>query len=183
MRKPTFKRPRQSGFTLVELVITILIVGILAAVGFSRFFNGQQFNGIILRDRIIAATRAAQQSALGRADVTLTITPNAGATEATVALSETSGSIQEFVVEIDGVTLNADVDDTDSCATTPGADAITNANPMTLTFGELGDLGSSGVTGSTSVPSSAVRICINNSANESVCLSPSGFAYAGDCDV
>ena len=171
------------GFTIIEFVIVILIAGVLSAVVFARFFDNQQFNGIILRDRIIAAARAAQQSALGRADVVLTITPNAGATQVTVNLSEVGGTIQSLVVDSRGVTLSGDVDVTSSCGTVAGTNAITNANPMTLEFGELGDLETSGVTGSTAVPTTSVRICINDSATESVCVSPSGFAYGGDCDV
>jgi hypothetical protein len=54
---------------------------------------------------------------------------------------------------------------------------------MTIAFGGLGDLRTSGVTGSTGAITSAVRICINDSATMSVCVSPSGFAYAGDCDA
>ena len=56
---------------------------------------------------------------------------------------------------------------------------------MTISFGELGNLGSSGVLGgaSTGAVSSAVRVCLNNDPVFSVCFSPSGFAYAGDCDV
>lgn len=173
----------QFGFTIVELVIVILIVGIIAAVSFSRFFDSEQLNGIIARDRIIAAARTAQQNALGRADVELTITPNGGATEAIIATSDAGGTIQSFIVSLNSVSLSGDINDTDSCATTTGADSITSSNPMTLAFDELGDLTISGVTGNTGTPTSALRICINDIVNESICVSPSGFAYSGDCDT
>jgi MSHA pilin protein MshC len=171
------------GFTIIELVTVILIVGIIAAVSFARLFDSEQLNGIMVRDRIIAAARTAQQNALGRADVELTITPNGGATEVTIATSDAGGTIQSFIVSLDSVSLSGDINNTDSCAITTGAASITSSNPMTLAFEELGDLTTSGVTGSTGTPTSALRICINDIINESICVSPSGFAYSGDCDT
>ena len=66
---------------------------------------------------------------------------------------------------------------------TAGVNTITNVTPMTVAFGALGDLGISGVTGSTGAVTSALRICINDVAVNSICFAPSGFAYAGVCDV
>ncbi|PCJ23783.1 MAG: hypothetical protein COA96_11010 [SAR86 cluster bacterium] len=172
-----------NGFTIIELVIVVLIVGILSALAFSRFFDGQQLNGIILRDQFISAIRSAQKNSLGRAGVVTTITPNGGATEVTITTIDGGGTIQSIVLSMESVSLSGDINDTDSCSATTGANAITNSNPLTLSFNELGDLGVSGVTGSTGTPASALRICINDIVNESVCVSPSGFAYGGDCDV
>jgi len=174
---------RWSGFTLVELVITVLILSIISAVALSRILSGNSFNSIIVRDQIVSLARTAQQNALGRADVELTITPSAGGDELTLTTVDGLGTIESYTMSLDSVTLSGDINETDSCATTLGADALTSATPMTITFGELGDLGDSGVTGSTGAVSSAVRICLNDTAIESVCVSPSGFAYAGNCDV
>ncbi|MCG8415429.1 MAG: hypothetical protein MI746_14520, partial [Pseudomonadales bacterium] len=135
------------------------------------------------RDLIISMARTAQQNSLGRASVEMTITPTVGLDEATIETSDVSGTIQTEVVRLRGVTLSGDINITDSCEATAGVDDITNAAPMTLTFGELGDLGTSGVTGSTGAVTSALRVCVNNVTADSVCVSPSGFAYAGDCDV
>lgn len=177
---------RLTGFTIVELILVIVIISIISVMVMSRFIGGNAFNGIIVRDQIISLARSAQQNALGRADVKMTITPNAGATEVTIATLSGVANIASVTVPMSSLSLSGDVNDTDSCATGGGgADAITLAAPMTIAFGELADLGSSGVLGgaSTGAVTSAVRVCLNNDVAFSVCFSPSGFAYTGDCDV
>lgn len=172
-----------SGFTVVEIIIVIVIIGIVSVVAMSRLVDGNAFNAIIVRDGIISVARTAQQNSLGRSDVSMTITPNAGGNSVTIATSDTGGTIESITAPLESVSISGDINDTDSCSVSSGADAITNANPMTLAFGELGDLGVSGVTGSTGAITSAVRVCLNDNSSESVCISPSGFAYEGDCDV
>jgi len=172
-----------SGFTVVEIVIAIVLVAIVSMVAMSRLVEGNGFNAIIVRDEIISIARTAQQNSLGRADVSMTITPNVGGDSVTIVTSYAGGNIKSITAPLESVSLSGDINDTDSCSVTSGVDAITSANPMTLAFGELGDLDVSGVTGSTGAITSAVRICLNDTASESVCVSPSGFAYAGDCDV
>ena len=173
----------QLGFTVIELVIVILILSVISIVTMSRIIGGNSFNAIIVRDQVISLARTAQQNAIGRTTVSMTITPNVGGDSVTIVTSYAGGNIVSSTTPLDNVSLSGDINNTASCAVTSGVDAITNAAPLTLTFGELGDLGVSGVTGSTGAVTSAVRICLNDTASESVCVSPSGFAYAGDCDV
>ena len=149
----------------------------------SRFVGGNSFNPIILRDQIVSLARNAQQSSLGRSDVEFSITPNPAGDEVTLESSDTNGVIETVTISMNSVSLSGDVNETDSCDTTNGTDDITDTAPMTVVFEELGDLGVSGVTGSTAAVSSALRVCINNEPTMSVCISPSGFAYAGDCDA
>ena len=172
-----------SGFTLVEMIVIMLLIAIVSAAVVSRFISANAFNATILRDQVISLTRSAQQAALGRSGVALTITPSAGGDSVVVETSDSGGTIESVSLDLDGVSLSGDINDTDSCGTTPGADSITNAAPMTLNFESLGNLGNSGVTGSTGAVNSALRVCINNDVLASVFVSPSGFAYAGDCDV
>ena len=173
----------QAGFTLVEMVVVILVLAIISAFAMSRILSGNAFNAIILRDQIVSLARTAQQNSMGRSNVNLTITPGVGGDDVTLTTSDDGGTIKTVTLPLGAVSLSGDINDTDSCETTAGANAISNGAPMTLAFGELGNLGISGVTGSTGAISSAIRICLNNTASESVCVSPSGFAYAGDCDV
>jgi MSHA pilin protein MshC len=172
----------QRAYTMIEMVIVIVLLGILGIIAASRLLSGNAFNPIIIRDQIVSLARAAQQNSLGRSGVNMTLTPNAGGDELTIVTSDSGGTIQTTVLSLASALLSGDINDTDSCATTPGAGSISNAAPMTIAFGELGDLGDSGVTGSTGAISSALRVCINDTAAMSVCVSPSGFAYAGDCD-
>ncbi|MFO7604368.1 MAG: GspH/FimT family pseudopilin [Gammaproteobacteria bacterium] len=72
-RSPVF----QSGFTLVELVVTILLVGILAFVAAPRFFQTSGFTERNAAEELVTAFRYAQQLAMARGgDVQVVITGN-----------------------------------------------------------------------------------------------------------
>ncbi len=181
---------KRNGFTIIELVIIIFILSVISVVAMSRFGSPNSFTGLVARDQIITLSRMAQQSAFGRSGVTMTFTPNVAGDQATIELSAVvsaaSETLESVTVPISSLTINGDINDTDSCTTTTGAFGVTNGAPLNLRFGELGDLvASSGVAGGAGegTVTSALRICINDDINYSVCIAPTGFAYAGDCDV
>lgn len=60
------KRHRLSGFTLVELVTIIVILGILAAVVMPRFFSRDIFDSRAFHDQVIAALHYAQKAAIAK---------------------------------------------------------------------------------------------------------------------
>lgn len=180
---PKFSASSQ-GFTIVEIIVVILLVSLLSTVAMSRFIGGNTFNAAILRDQIISLSRIALQSSLGRKDVTLTITPNPGGSEVTITVADINGTIESSTISLDSLTsFSGDINQTASCAVTPAAGVITNVTPMTIAFGSLGQLEDSGVTGNVAAITSGLRLCINNEVNNSICMSPSGYAYKGDCDV
>ncbi len=176
---------RPNGFTIVEIVIVIVVLSIISVTAMSRFSSENAFIGFIVRDQIISQARRAQQGAFGRSGITMVFTPNVAGTEATIEVLEGSAALSTATVSIESLTLTGDIDESSSCTATSGS-SITDTAPFILKFGELGDLiASSGVAGAASFgrPTIAARVCINEDISYSVCVSPAGFAYAGDCDV
>ncbi len=174
---------KQTGFTIIEIVIVLVVVAILASIGFSRFLGGNTFDALIVRDQIISLARSAQQSALGRADVIFTITPSASLDTVTLTTSYGVGATVINSVEFDlsPIVITGSVNNTDSCSVSAGS-AITNAAPFIIRFDELSDLDVSGF-GAGAAVTDSVKICLDDRPVDSVCISPGGFAYAGDCDV
>lgn len=56
---------RGAGFTLVELVIVIVLVGVLAVVALPRFSGKHGFEERGFRDQVVAGLRHAQKAAIG----------------------------------------------------------------------------------------------------------------------
>lgn len=180
------QRKLAAGFTLAEMIIAIVIVSIISAIAISRILGGDTFNAFIIRDQIVSLTRIAQQASLGRAGVSMTITP--AADSVTIRVAEVGGTMESVVIESRGVVFSGDINklvsnQTPGCEADNGDNAIAALTPMTINFDELGDLALSGVTGATGAITSAVRICLNNTNVDSVCISPAGFAYPGICNV
>lgn len=173
---------RNQGFSIVELIIAIVVLGIISSVAMSRFLRSDSYNPAITRDQVVSLARSAQQKAVGRNDVTLTIQPVDDLIE--VRLDDGAGQVQISRMDLATVNMRADVNELDSCSVTAGGFAVTNVAPLVLNYDSLGDLITGGVTGSPGFPqaiTTAVRLCINDSPAMSVCWSPSGFAYVGDC--
>lgn len=66
--------PMSSGFTLVELVMVIILIGVLSALGVGLFASRSAFSPLLATQQLASATLLAQQAALaGNSANTLTI--------------------------------------------------------------------------------------------------------------
>ncbi|MDX1491615.1 MAG: type II secretion system protein [Pseudohongiellaceae bacterium] len=177
----------RSGFTLVEMVITILLIGIVSAVALSRMLSADAYNAINVREGVISAFQMAQQRAIGHADVVLTFQPDGD--ELSVLLEgDGAALVPETRLPLASVTIAAEVDVLDACDTiSPDSDNIlSDVKPLIVEFDALGDMLSSGVVdGNPANPvdvNTGMRICINEDPVMSLCISKLGYAYAGACD-
>jgi len=55
---------KQSGFTLIELVIVIILTGILAATAIPKFINNDSFETQAYRDQLLQLLKTVQQQAM-----------------------------------------------------------------------------------------------------------------------
>jgi MSHA pilin protein MshC len=59
-----FRASNNRGFTIVELVVVIVILGIISAVAAPRFFDLQDYQKIAFKDELVSALRFAQKRAV-----------------------------------------------------------------------------------------------------------------------
>jgi MSHA pilin protein MshC len=157
---------KQSGFTLIELITVIILLGILSAFAISRFPSSQSYSSTIIKNQIIASARLAQQTSLSRAsagsDVVLTLSEIAG--NWNLVISGGNGISYAAQVERGSEQVRYSADLASACS------ALTAA-PLVLTFDGDGNR----------IPAQNLRVCIDAVTDIELCISPSGYAYEGIC--
>lgn len=119
------------GFTLVELIVVLLIVGILAVYAMPRFLGPDASEAITARDTILMAARRAQQLAMNQGS-------GAGVQLATdntaheVRISYTDGTPQQMRYSLPaGIAVGT---------VTVSYDALGNATPVTIAISGSDDV-------------------------------------------
>lgn len=117
----------QRGFTLVELVMVISILGLLAVVAIPRFQDRSTFDNAGFRDQTMAALRYAQKAAIAQ--------------RRTVCVSFSANSVSVMIASAAGAaTCNMALTGPDGqpFAVTAGGDARFSALPAGITYNSLG---------------------------------------------
>lgn len=170
--------PVNKGFTIIELVFVVLILGIVSAFAMARILRGDSLDSAVVSDQLIAMARLAQQKAIGHSDVQLRVEPDGSSL--VISVSDNNGLLESSSVPVAGVSLYADVNQQTACSNPPLAGLISNNNPLLINYDSLGDLESGGVGAPAEIDSGA-RICLSPDTNLSICISDAGFAYRGAC--
>ncbi len=165
------------GFTIVELIAVLLLLGILAATAMSRLVGSNAYAPARISEQLIALGRLAQQTALSRQDATVSLDIDQPALDwrVRVIVNDATGTTiaDEERVEVRNTTIivhNAAV------ALSLGA-----AAPLHLVFDGLGNLVAL-ASGATNLdPSVGIRVDVTGDSTYSVCVGSAGHAYRGDC--
>jgi MSHA pilin protein MshC len=173
---------KSPGFTVVELIIVIVLIGIVGAVAFARYMSGSAFNAAGAQDAVLTIAHAAQQAALGRSDVSFVIDATGG--EWVFSAVDNGNVLRSVAVSTDNVILETGSAAASASTCASGFDTAV-ANDFALTYnskGDLVDFTNNSTTEAVDAAFNGVRICVNDTVVLSVCVSPAGYAYEGDCD-
>ncbi|EHJ05809.1 type II secretion system protein [Marinobacter manganoxydans] len=146
--------PMSSGFTLVELVTVIILIGVLSALGIGLFASRSAFSPLLATQQLASATLLAQQAALaGNPANTLTIERDSNVFRFVVGSG--TGNERTFEVAHEGATLAV----------------AGNTLPLTVTFNTKG------------APSAGnnMQFSFSGESTFQTCLSSLGAVYAGSC--
>lgn len=149
----------QHGFTLTELVIVIVILGILSAVGIGLFASSGNYTTLLARDQFIASALLAQKRALANTDESnpVSLTLEQDAAEWRFLISQGTFSF---------IARNADRKNTQ--LTIDGSAAT---NSQSFTFDRRGRVGSN------------IQLRFSgNGSSHLACLGSTGFSYTGSCE-
>ncbi len=163
------------GFTLIELIIVIILISILSALGVGLLSGTDGYSARVSSDQWLTSLRLAQRLALLKQSntqlVTMTVTQSTSDWNVTIDFGALT--INSFEIDRNRVNFhNSNSDFASSCDALPSA-----SFPLTLYFDGYGDL----VTAARNQLTSNTRLCFESGSTEELCISPSGYAYAGTC--
>jgi MSHA pilin protein MshC len=153
---------RARGFTLVELIMVIILIGVLSALGIGLFARSSAFSPMLATQQLASATLLAQQAALaGNSLNTVTIRPNAGDLEFTAGGST-------FSIDANGASIAYRRMNLATAFTTV-------SSTFTIGFDDMGWVASPN-------PREPLEFRISGDNTHFMCLSALGAVYQGRCD-
>ena len=144
--------PPPSGFTLVELVMVLILIGVVSALGVGLFAGRSAFSPLLATQQLSSSVLLAQQGGLaGNGGNALTVTQ--ASDEFVFTISNAGVSVQEFRIAREGTSLSV------SGVTFP------------IIFNDLGEPGIAG----------NAQFTFTGDSTFNACLSSLGAVYAGSC--
>jgi type II secretory pathway pseudopilin PulG len=170
---------------MIELIVAIVLLGIISVVVVPRFLNPSDLNDAAAKDALLATIRSAQQAALGREMVTFEIENTGSSFLFTAKQQALTEPLRSMEISSDNLKLETG-SATVGAGTTCASGFNDEVDDLELAFDSRGNLTSFTNAGGVPEPVNAsfkgVRICVNDNVEMSICVSPAGYAYAGDCD-
>ncbi len=158
-------RGRLGGFTMIELIMVMVVIGILAASASGLFASKSTYVTFIAKDQLISMSLLAQQAALAQQKEVIALCITQTSDDWVFAVHKTNCSTSgtdiyvESTVERESATLLQD--------------ALAFVSPQTFTYNESASLSAG----------SNIQFLFIGDSDREVCLSSTGYAYSGVCQL
>ncbi len=165
------------GFTVVELVAVLVLMGILAATATSRMVGSNAYAPALISQQFVAIGRLAQQTALARQDasVSLDVDQNGGDWRFRVQVDD--GASTATAHEERTAVLNTNLTVSSGAVTVP----LGPAASLHLVFDGIGGLAAGNVAATTLSTDVGVGLTASGDSASGVCIGSTGHAYRGAC--
>ena len=166
------------GFTLVELITVVLLLGILSAFAASRMLGANVYTPALVAGDVMSVTRLAQQTAMSRQDavVSAILDPDASDWRTRVVANAGAGDTTLYTSRMLRRNSGATVVNGASSLT------VTAANPLRVVFDGAGNVASATVGATALDPSLGIRVEVSGDTPAYVlCVAPTGFVQRGTC--
>ena len=165
-----------NGFTIIELVAVLVLIGVLAGTTYSRWFASDSFESSATVADITSVARLAQRIAISKPANIITLEVNNVAGTWQLAVMEDDGGTISTLFEINNASGN-----TISVSGVTGPVTLSAANDLIVNYDSLGNVSALNVGGSSLGENLGVTISVSIDAPKNMCISPLGFAHAGTC--
>ncbi|BBB31508.1 prepilin-type N-terminal cleavage/methylation domain-containing protein [Neptunomonas japonica] len=160
---------QQTGFTLIELVTVLLLLGILSAVAFARLGGVNSFSESLFQQQVLSYLRLAQRTAVAHQG-----------SGAQLNINRVSTSEWDITLVFATQTLSYQLDGDNALTFASGAStgSISTGDTLSLVYSDNGDLSELTAPLAADIDASLSLVV---AGNRSLCISPTGFAYEGLC--
>ena len=162
------------GFTIVELITVIILLGILSTVALSRFVSPDAFAPGIVTHALLAEARFAQQLAVSRHDAVVSLNVDQLGSDWRLRTStDLDGVVRTETVAVKNTSITA--------SSGAASDDIDASTPLVLQFDAAGDLGSITLGVAAGDASLGVSLSVYGDTTRVVCIYPTGYASDAAC--
>jgi MSHA pilin protein MshC len=160
---------QQAGFTLVEMVTVLILLGILSAAAFSRLGGVSSYSESLFQQQVLSYLRLAQRTAVAHQG-----------SGAQLNIIRVSASEWRVTLEFSGQTLTYQLDGDNALSFASGAStgSISTGDTLSLVYRDTGDFTQ---LVSPLVANIDASLSLLVAGSRSICVSPTGFAYEGPC--
>ncbi|SFG85929.1 pilus assembly FimT family protein [Neptunomonas qingdaonensis] len=164
---------QQTGFTLIEMVTVLVLLGILSAVAFARLGGVSSYSESLFQQQLLSYLRLAQRTAVAHQG-----------SGAQLNITRSTTTQWDISLQFSAQTLAYQLEGGHSFTFASGASSgtIATGNTLSLLYRDTGDLAQliTPVTAPVAAPISA-SLSLLVAGSHPTCVSPTGFAYEGPC--